>query len=1279
MPGSSTRIGYPEAMSDWVHAIDPGRPSHGILNADSQVSFIYNIFNAMNQGRNHLGTGPIDPHGEGLAFHISPGSRGTIPRELHNLFGMRHLQSEAPRVAVDDPSEAIVFAPGSTSRRWTEESRILFGLNPLDKTQLILNALLSVLVPPALAEAEIQRLKDERDSAEAAKKIQEEVIAQEEAARKEKEAKELEARTAAAQAAAEVAAAAAIQAQTQQNDQSSSVIPEVTTGTARGTVPEVIPEATNEQVSVDQPMEDADPAQAEQPPANAEAGPSENPAARVFVNFHGRQIDITDLAIDPEYLDALPEEMREEVLVQQFAEHRSQAAESGEPPPTDLDRDFLEALPDEIREELLQHEADERRRRERDEARRQAAETGTVAPQDNEMDPADFLASLDPGLRQSVLLESPEEMINQLPPELAAEARALGGDRRLRQFMDGGSRLGRGRGLEHDERHLVRPERRTSRKTIVQMLDKPGVATLLRLMFIPQQGSSRSLLSSTLRNVCENRQNRIEVVSLLLSILQDGSADMNAVERSFNRLSLRARQPAVPPKDKMALERPAMLQGSLANSEISPLTVVQQCLGTLVSLTQHNHRDLSLFFLTEHDPPSALKRNRKGKGKDVKSSKYALNALLVLLDRKLIMESSNAMEQLSQLLNTITQPLGLLLREGIVPKPPNETLPTEETQTVPPLANGTETNPEQQQQNLRSEPTNATGSNSNGVNPESEQTQTGVLPQNVMEHTQEQGTGSLSGEPTATLLNTNGMEVNPEHDTEDVGAEQASNERTVVPEQKPEDERTKKTRIFNPPIIPEENLRLVVNILAARECSGKTFRETLSTINNLSRIPGTKIVFGQELHSQADDLAQLILGDLTDLLAQIDQAEPDTDVQGLALAKFSPASSDQAKFLRILTALDYINDPKHGGDRDKSLEASSSATSDPTRFGPLWTILSRCLTEIHKRPNMLNAATILLPLIEALMVVCQNTTLKDAPAPMSQEFAVSSPPPEDRIESLFFKFTEDHRKILNDLVRHNPKLMSGNFSLLVKNPKVLEFDNKRNYFNRRLHSRGNEIRQPQPPLALSLRREYVFLDSFKSLYFKTGKEMKYGKLSIRFHGEEGVDAGGVTREWFQALARQMFDSNYVLFTPVASDRTTFHPNRLSVINEQHLMFFKFIGRIIGKALYEGRVLDCHFSRAVYKRILGKTVSVKDMETLDLDYYKSLKWMLDNDITDIITETFSLETDDFGKTNIIDLKPDGRNIPVTEENKQEYVQLVVEHRLTGSVKEQLENFLTGEWR
>ncbi|KAF2966531.1 hypothetical protein GQX73_g7074 [Xylaria multiplex] len=445
------------------------------------------------------------------------------------------------------------------------------------------------------------------------------------------------------------------------------------------------------------------------------------------------------------------------------------------------------------------------------------------------------------------------------------------------------------------------------------------------------------------------------------------------------------------------------------------------------------------------------------------------------------------------------------------------------------------------------------------------------------------------------------------------------------------------------------------------------------------------LVFGQELARQAQVLSEKIVIHLDELLPHIQSADTGTEIQGVALSKFSPGASDQNKLLRVLTALDHLFAQKKpdtagesGVEETKKQDLLSTLYRNST-FNALWEKLSACLSAIRQRESLLNVATILLPLIEALMVVCKDSAQAEASTSstqVSKDMVLSSPQPESRMAGLFFTFTEDHRRILNELVRNNPALMKGTFSHLVKNPKVLEFDNKRNWFNRSVHNKQQTNHRPFPTLQLQVRREHVFHDSFRSLYFKSGEEMKFSKLNIRFHGEEGVDAGGVTREWFQVLARQMFDANYALFVPVSSDRTTFHPNKLSGINDEHLLFFKFIGRIIGKALYEGRLLDCYFSRAVYKRILGKPVSVKDMESFDPEYYKSLSWMLSNDITDIITETFSVEDDEFGVTKVSDLCENGRNIPVTEENKHDYVRLVVEHKLLSSVKEQMENFLKG---
>ena len=1236
----STRLGRlgptdPAAtMSDWVHAIHPRNQSEGA------VSFINSIMSAVNSGGPAFGT-IGGPHGA-LHFHIGgTGPHPPLPRDIQAVLGLRRPMPEPTRTSREDPMSVAAMPPKSTVIRWQEEARLLYGNANTEKIQRVVNSLLKVLVPPVIEEEKLKKQK-EAEAAEESKKRREEAARVAEEARlkelAEKEAKEQEERAIAERAAAENAAA----------------LDTAGPGQAEGSGVEGEADA----------MEGVEPHGAEETVAAADAstaieaasttGPSDE-SSRIRATFRGREVDITGLGIDRDYLDALPDELREEVLMTQLAEQRSQAAAAGEEP-TDISREFLEALPPEIRDELLQHEAQERRRREREENRRRAAGSGgAAAARAEEMDPASFLASLDPHLRQAVLLEQDDDVLAQLPRAIAEEARALGGDR-LNPW-NGLPRLNRIAGhIERDGRAPESAVKKSPRRQVVQMLDKAGVATLLRLLFVSQEGKSRQALNDILNNISQNRQNRAEVVSLLLAILQDGSADIGAVERSFVHLSLRAKQPALQKTPQTAKRALAGPMTAPLSPEMTPLMVIQQCLSALVHLTDLNAH-IPSYFLTEHDTPSGLKSksSRKGKAKDSRASKFALNALLSLLDRKLIMENSGCMEQLSTLLQSITHPLTMLLRK-------DKEKPKEQTKAGESMRDSIE----------QAAPVARDIDSHIDTNGHTEDVRMIETTSTIVGEVNDAPAALETGEGTAA------------------GIEETGEAATTKADDKKSDteENHKKQRNLVPPVVPEYNLRLVVNILSARECSAKTFRDTLSTINNLSAIPGAKDVFGDELIRQAQLLGGLISDDLDELINQIQSAETGIDIQGMALAHFSPSSSDQAKLLRVLTALDYLFDPKRNG--GKTTPATENETGEPvakddlltefyenSTFGPLWVKLSDCLSTIRQRDNMANVATILLPLVEALMVVCKNTTLKDGSSmKITKEFAVTSPPPESRMENLFFRFTEDHRKILNDLVRHNPRLMSGTFSLLVKNPKVLEFDNKRNYFTRRLHSRGAEARHPQPPLQVSVRRDHIFHDSFKWLHFKSADEMKYGKLSIRFHGEEGVDAGGVTREWFQVMSRQMFNPDYALFVPVASDRTTFHPNRLSHINEEHLMFFKFIGRVIGKALYEGRALDCHFSRAVYKRILGKPVSIKDMETLDLDYYKSLLWMLENDIADIITETFSIETEAFGDTQIVDLIENGRNIPVTEENKQEYVQLVVEYRLTGSVKEQLGEFLKG---
>ncbi|KAI1428763.1 hypothetical protein F5Y12DRAFT_710709 [Xylaria sp. FL1777] len=1173
---------------------------------------------------------PVHLGRHGHALHFSIGTRPHI-NELPFPFSVpsRETRSDSRRDPYQEPVQSTSFSAESTIARWTEEMKMIFGSHHQDKACKLLPAILFHLVPPAIEEekrlqAERQRIEDgqRKKREEEERKAREAKEAEEKTAREQKEAEE---RERAAEAAA--AAAAAAEAQTSSTGEEvhdSHVEPDAMEG-------------------IESSGETADSARENAATANQ---------TRSFTTIRGEQVDITELGIDPDYLEALPEEFREEVIAQTVSSRRAEFRDGlgGAGEQTEIFQEFLDALPEDIREEIVRQEGAERRRRDREEARRQATAAGQ-APEAQDMDPASILMTFPPALRDQVLMEQGPEILDSLPPELAAQARRV---IRTNPIVSE-DRIPSGANRGRDTIQTSGPtdeDNKPQRRAVVQMLDKAGVATLLRLMFINMKGGSiENSLKNVFKDVCENRQNRLEVISTLLQILQDGSTDVDAVERSFTHLSIKAKQP----KDKEAkTQTPQGLRRTSTNisnhhslqttSDTSPLLIVQQCLDLLCYLADQNDHVPSLF-LTEHDVVvSTLKRSlsRKCKGKDNKAQKYAINSLMSLLDRDLVMESSAIMDSLSQLLSRVTFPLLTLDRKQ-----------KEATEAIRLL----------EAENAKPEDESTAAANS---------TQR-IVPENTI---QIATSGIQHSDQVPTTAG----------NTESSSPTSPSNAQPKAPTALEKKQAAlKKIRQLHPPIIPDANLTLIIKIFVARECSSKTFKETLSTIKNLSVIPGAMLVFGQELARQAQVLSEKIVVHLDELLPHIQSANTGTEIQGVALSKFSPGASDQNKLLRVLTALDHLF-------AQKKSDAPSASSVEETKkqdllstlyrnstFNALWEKLSACLSAIRQRESLLNVATILLPLIEALMVVCKDSAQAEASASTSQttkDMVLSSPQPESRMAGLFFTFTEDHRRILNELVRNNPSLMKGTFSHLVRNPKVLEFDNKRNWFNRSVHNKQQANHRPFPTLQLQVRREHVFHDSFKSLYFKSGDEMKFSKLNIRFHGEEGVDAGGVTREWFQVLARQMFDANYALFVPVSSDRTTFHPNKLSGINDEHLLFFKFIGRIIGKALYEGRLLDCYFSRAVYKRILGKPVSVKDMESFDPEYYKSLSWMLNNDITDIITETFSVEDDEFGVTKVSDLCENGRNIPVTEENKHDYVRLVVEHKLLSSVKEQMENFLKG---
>jgi E3 ubiquitin-protein ligase NEDD4 len=211
---------------------------------------------------------------------------------------------------------------------------------------------------------------------------------------------------------------------------------------------------------------------------------------------------------------------------------------------------------------------------------------------------------------------------------------------------------------------------------------------------------------------------------------------------------------------------------------------------------------------------------------------------------------------------------------------------------------------------------------------------------------------------------------------------------------------------------------------------------------------------------------------------------------------------------------------------------------------------------------------------------------------------------------------------------------------------------------------------------IKVRRSHIFEDSFAEISRQSATDLKK-RLMIKFDGEDGLDYGGLSREFFFLLSHEMFNPFYCLFEYSAHDNYTLQINPHSGINPEHLNYFKFIGRVVGLAIFHRRFLDAFFIGALYKMILGKGVVLADMEGVDADFHRSLQWMLDNDISGgILEQTFSTEDERFGVIAVEDLIPNGRNIDVTNENKKEYVDLMVKWRIEKRIAEQFQAFSEG---
>ncbi|XP_073535646.1 NEDD4-like E3 ubiquitin-protein ligase WWP1 isoform X2 [Phyllobates terribilis] len=211
---------------------------------------------------------------------------------------------------------------------------------------------------------------------------------------------------------------------------------------------------------------------------------------------------------------------------------------------------------------------------------------------------------------------------------------------------------------------------------------------------------------------------------------------------------------------------------------------------------------------------------------------------------------------------------------------------------------------------------------------------------------------------------------------------------------------------------------------------------------------------------------------------------------------------------------------------------------------------------------------------------------------------------------------------------------------------------------------------------ITVSRQTLFEDSFQQIMALKPYDLRR-RLYVMFRGEEGLDYGGLAREWFFLLSHEVLNPMYCLFEYAGKSNYCLQINPASTINPDHLSYFCFIGRFIAMALFHGKFIDTGFSLPFYKRMLSKKLTIKDLESIDPEFYNSLIWIRDNNIEECNLEMyFAVDMEILGKVTSHDLKPGGANILVTEENKEEYIGLMAEWRFSRGVEEQTKAFLDG---
>ncbi|CAH1960708.1 unnamed protein product [Acanthoscelides obtectus] len=1073
--------------------------------------------------------------------------------------------------------------------------------------------------------------------------------------------------------------------------------------------------------------------------------------------------------VDPSFLEALPPEMRREVLEQHrilclqqriaasaaanAANAAGAAGENTEAPSNEVSPEFLAALPPALQEEVLTQQ--------RLEQQRQAA---ARANPNEPVDAGAFFETLQPSLRTMILSDMEDSQMSALPPDLAAEAQTLRRDWYARNRQMAQQRLfqsnlttiyrhSRGRqslratnfqrgGWSQWNRDFPNNPTPTSAQMKIrgrQLLDHDGISCLLILLFTDDPHLNKLRLHRVIRNLCYHGPTREWIINALLSIIEKSVHTIP--DENLNKPSRKGPKPG-PLSSKLVTDskhlqngghwltiRTEAALGCAANVFIVNKTTGKKC---------DKPNGSSVIAIHPQAAPIICKNTLDLFTSLAKAFPSCLLPLKCIRDDN----DKNIVQPIKVKSDSQSDFWDVLLRLDSA---------TKKGKSI--QKNNSSSN------NLDSDPIVTF-----------DQTVFGKLLNMLASPVVNSNTQLTDNLLKLLSVTTSGM-------PELVKPHKSGKVKNQLPDMS-----------ANP---PTHALSLAVNVITYKNCSEEGLEFITNLLLNLANssldmsfLILTLLLNGAiEIGSIVENQIKDMLKDLKDLIVNSQKRKvedgPSTskgvivnrftneqvvvtastkvktacELQLPSMVPLTSKCSSQTFFLRVLRVIVHIrNSIKNNLKKSDTWAHEMPALSEQLgSLKNLWDTLSECLLELEHAPDH-HAVLVLQPAVEAFFLVHspQQGPIKpkerqpdrqldeeelmadnnepeqqDQPAEQEQVQAQEQQPTQDgqdqetapqaaqpqqpdhrednttaqidmsetvhqehvRLaeaksrasvppdQQQFLQFAEKHRTVLNQILRQSTAhLADGPFAVLVDHTRILDFDIKRRYFRTELERMDHGIRREET--AVHVRRSNIFEDSFRELFRRPPEEWK-NRFYIVFEDEEGQDAGGLLREWYVIISRDIFNPMYALFTVSPGDRVTYMINSASHYNSNHLCYYKFVGRVIAKAIYDNKLLECYFTRSFYKHILGIPVKYTDMESEDYSFYRGLIYLIENNINNLgLDLTFSTEISEFGVTETRDLIPNGRHINVTEENKMEYVRLVCQMKMTGAIKQQLNSFLEG---